>query len=62
MEALTLFADILLKVLYVGFPIALFIYIIICSIDVYKAMKAKYPSPSNDTKDDDDSDLGIFMQ
>lgn len=61
METLALFADMALKVFYVGLPVTLFVYLIVCSIDLYKYLSSNYPSPANETDDDDDSDLGIFM-
>lgn len=62
METLTLMADMALKVLYVALPVALFVYLVVCSIDLYKYLSSNYPAPANETEDEDDSDLGIFMQ
>lgn len=61
METLALFADMALKVFMIGFSFFLLIYLIMCGIDLFNWMKYNHPSPANETDDDDDSDLGIFM-
>ena len=57
-----LIADVALKGIMIGALVFLSFYMVICGIDLYKYLSGKYPEPKDSIDNDDDSDLGIFMQ